>query len=744
MPEPSPRTDSPSPDVASPSGYLERKGIAVGIARAGASGAPAGAGPSLAAPPIAEPRPTTRVFGGIRIDDPYAWLERPGDPATIAYLEAENAYREAVMAPTRGLQERLYEEMLGRIEQTDRSVPVELDGWRYATRTEEGKQYPILVRSRAEGDPEQTLLDLNAMERTGYIRLGWWRPSLDGRLLAYLLNESGGIEQTLFVKDLERDEVLPDAIPLVASFAWASDGRTLFYVRQDDALRAAELYRHRLGTDPAADPLLYREDDPVFSLWLDATKDRRYLTMGSWSSESSEIRSLPADQPDGDWSLFAPRRPGILYSLEHLGAEFLVLTNEEARDFRLVAAQVTDPTVRRELVPHRPGRLLEGIDVFARHLVLYGREEGLTQVWIRDHDGGEPRRVEFAEPVHAVRGEWNPAFDAAAVRVAYSSFVTPPTVYDVDLETGERTLRKQDRIPSGHDPDAYVVERLAAPVADGVAVPISLVRRRDAPAGPLPTLLYGYGSYGYSTEPAFDPKRLSLLDRGMAFAIAHVRGGQELGRGWYDDGKLLAKTNTFADFVACADFLVAEGRAARDGLVFAGGSAGGLLMGAVVNLRPDLPRAVVAWVPFVDVLRVMADPSLPLTAGEFVEWGNPADPDFRDAIAAYSPYDHVAAAAYPAMLITGGITDDQVPYWQPAKWTAKLRAANAGDRDVLLRMNMGAGHGGASGRYDLLREVAHDFAFVLRAVGLEYAEPAPLPMSFGEATNTTALGTGGI
>ncbi len=629
--------------------------------------------------------------------------------------------------------------MLDRIEQTDRSVPVALDGWRYATRTEEGKQYPILVRCRTEGEPEQTLLDLNAMARTGYVRLGRWRPSPDGRLLAYLLNETGGIEQTLFVKDLERGDLLPEAIPFVASFAWANDGQTLFYVKQDDALRAAALFRHRLGADPAADPLLYREDDPVFSLWLDVTKDRQFLTLGSWSSESSEVRTLPADQPEAEWTLFARRRPGVLYSLQHLGDEFLVLTNDGARDFRLLAAKVADPSARRELVPHQPGRLLEEIDVFARHLVLYGRDEGLTQVWIREHDAGDLRRVEFAEPVHAVGGEWNPSFAAAAVRVGYSSLVTPPSVYDIDLETGERTLRKRDRIPRGHDPAAYVVERLQATAPDGVAVPISLVRRADAPAGPLPTLLYGYGSYGYSSEPAFDPKRLSLLDRGMAFAIAHVRGGQELGRGWYEDGKLLAKMNTFTDFVACAEFLVAAGRAAPDGLVFAGGSAGGLLMGAVVHLRPDLPQAVVAWVPFVDVLRVMADPSLPLTAGEFVEWGNPADPVFRAAIAAYSPYDHVSPTAYPAMLITGGITDDQVPYWQPAKWAAKLRAANTGNREVLLRMHMGAGHGGASGRYDLLREVAHDFAFILRAVGLDEAEPAPPSVAPGRAAGEHEL-----
>ena len=705
-----------------PEGYLARKSRAVGIAHAGAARAALDE-PRQATPPVAEPRPSIRTIGGVEIDDPYAWLEDPADPATIAYLDAENAHREAVMAPTRALQERLYAEMLGRIEQTDRSVPVALDGWRYQVRTEEGEQHPILCRMPTDRDDEETLLDLNAMLRTGYIRLGGWLPSPDGRFLAYLLNETGGIEQTLFVLDMERGEALPDAIPLVADFAWANDSLTLVYVGQDETLRPAELRRHRLGDDPSAALLLYREEDPVFSLGVEATKDRAYLLVTSWSAESSEVRFLPAAEPSAELSLFAPRRPGILYSLEHLGDEWLVLTNEEARDFKLLAAKVADPAARRELVQHQPGRLLAGLDVFAHHLVLYGRDDGLTQVWIRDHAGSHLRRVPFAEPAFVVHGEWNPTFAAGVVRVAYSSFVTPPSVYDIDLATGERTLLKRDRIPSGHDPAAYAVERLTASAPDGAGVPISLVRRADAPPGPLPTLLYGYGAYGISSEPGFDPKRLSLLDHGMAFAIVHVRGGQELGRGWYEDGKLLAKTNSFTDFVAGAEFLVAKRRADRERLVFAGGSAGGLLMGAVVNLRPDLPRAVVAWVPFVDVLRVMVDPSLPLTTGEYEEWGDPADPAFRDLIAAYSPYDHVAASAYPAMLITGGITDDQVPYWQPAKWTAKLRATKTDDRELLLRMHLGAGHGGASGRYDLLREVAHDYAFVLRAVDLADAEP---------------------
>jgi oligopeptidase B len=677
------------------------------------------------APPVAEPRPTVRSFGDVRIEDPYAWLEDPDDPATIAYLEAENAYREAMTARLAPLREALYQEMLGRIEQTDRTVPLRIGDWFYATRTVEGLQHPILVRARdeaalesADRSGEEVLLDLNAMNRTGYVRLDDWEPDPTGRLLAFRLNETGGIEGTLRIKDLATGETLADEIAPVADFVWANDGRTLFYVRQDEDLRPADLLRHVLGDDPAADPLLYREEDERFALGVHAAKDRSFLFATSWSAEFSEVRFLPADRPGDGWRVFAPRREGVLYSLEHAGDEFLVLTNEDARDFRLLAARTDDPCVRRELVPHRPGRLLAGMESFADHLVLFGREDGLTQVWLRPWATGELRRLGWDEPVYAVHGLATPEFRSPTVRVEYSSFATPPTVFDLDLATGERTLRKQDRIPNGHDPAAYVAERLEATASDGVRVPISLVRRADAPAGPLPTLVYGYGAYGYSMEPAFNRTVLSLLDRGMAFAIAHVRGGQELGRAWYEDGKLLRKPNTFTDFVACAEHLVAAGCADRERLVFVGGSAGGLLMGAVVNLRPDLPRAVLAEVPFVDVLRVMADPALPLTTGEFLEWGDPADPVFRAAIAAYSPYDNVAATAYPAMLLTGGINDDQVPYWHPAKWIAKLRATRTNDAPLFLRTHMGAGHGGSSGRYDRLREDAHDFAFVLDAVGL--------------------------
>jgi oligopeptidase B len=676
-------------------------------------------------PPIAEARPQVRTFTGVEIADSYSWLENPADPEVIDYLKAENAYREAAMAPTAALQDALYDEMIGRIQQTDRSVPVKIGPWRYAVRTEEGRQYPILVREPDGGGPEQTLLDLNEMVRTGYINLRDWEPSPDHRYLAYLLNETGGLEQTLSVKDLVTGETLPDVIPDVGGdVVWANDSQTLFYLKQDAARRSFQVARHRLGDDPANDPVGYTETDEVFSLDLSAAKDRSYLFLTSRSMESDEVRSLAADEPEGDWRVFDERRPGVIYHLEHRGDEFLILTNENAPNFKLQRAPVAapEPTNRRDVVPHDPELVLAGFDVFARGVVLYGREDGLSQLYLLPPGSDTPLRVEFDESVYVVRGEWTPEFDSPAVRIRYSSFVTPNTIYDLDLETGERTLLKQDVIPSGHNPERYVAERLWATAPDGERIPISLVRLREQPPGPRPLLLYGYGSYGVNTEPAFRTDILPLVDRGVAFAMAHIRGGQERGRWWYEAGKLLRKKNSFTDFIAAADHLVASGRTSRDQLALLGGSAGGLLIGAVVNARPDLAHAAIAAVPFVDVVRVMLDPSLPLTTGEFVEWGNPVDPDYRAYIGSYSPYDNTAARPYPHLLITGGINDDQVPYWQPAKWTAKLRAVAPGGNLVLLRMNLGAGHGGASGRYDRLRELAHDYAFVLFALGLAGSE----------------------
>lgn len=699
-----------------------------------------------ATPPVAERRPEIRTFSGVDIEDPYAWLEDPDDPAVIAYLDAENAYREAIMAPTADLQEALYAEMVGRIQETDSTVPVPLNGYFYYTRYEEGQQYEIVCRKQGSLDaPEEILLDLNEMAGD-YIALGFFITSPNQRYLAYSINEDGGIEYTMSIKDLDTGEILPGQFPNTDSMAWAADNQTIFYTRQDDTLRSAELYRHVLGDDPADDPLLFAEEDETFYLYVYPSDDRQYLFASSGSYVTTEVRTLPTSTPDAEWQVFSPRREGILYSLEHDGDAFLVLTNDDAVNFKLMAAPDADPdpAAWTEIIPHRAEALLEGCDVFAGWIVIYGRENGLTQIWVRDSDSGEMTAITFDEPVYTTYSSTNLEYDTTKLRFEYTSLVTPFSTYEYDMATGERTLLKQDEIIGGHDPSQYVSERLVATAADGVAVPISLVRLRDRPAGPAPLRLDGYGAYGITSDPVFSVLRLTLINRGMTYAIAHVRGGQELGRLWYEDGKLLDKKNTFTDFIACAEHLVDQGETAPDRLLAMGGSAGGMLMGAVANMRPDLFRVIVANVPFVDVLRTMLDPSLPLTTGEYVEWGNPAEPAFFDYMQSYSPYDNVAAQEYPALLITGGIDDDQVPYWQPAKWTAALRYLKTGDNLLLLRMNMGAGHGGASGRYDFWREVAHDYAAMLLMLGMTGAESlAPAmatPVAARRATRSHAGG----
>ena len=679
-----------------------------------------------ATPPVAKRLPNARVFSGVTLDDPYAWLEDAADPEVIAYLKAENAFTDSVMAPTAPLRDTLYREIVGRVQRTDTRIPFQMGDVFYYTRTEDGRDYDILCRKRGGLEaPEEILLDLNTIAGE-YLALGYYTPSYDGRYLAYALNETGGIQYTLSIKDLERGEMLPERLPSDGyGFEWAGDNRTLFYTRQDDTLRAAEVFRHELGTDPAADPLLYREDDPVFDLSVSISDSKDYLFLHSRSFSSSEVRYLRADDPGGKFVLFAPRQAGVIYALEHHGDDFLILTNENAVNFTLQAVPVADPSAanRRVLIPHRDDALLEWVDVFAGHLLISGREEGLSRLWRHDLATGQTRTVDFVEPVHTVRPGDNREFHTTRAVMSYTSFVTPLTFSALDLVSGERTLLKQDEVVGGHDPSQYVSERVFAIAADGERVPISLVSRRNAPAGPRPLLLRGYGAYGISSDPSFATTELSLIDRGMTYAIAHVRGGQELGRAWYEQGKLLHKKNTFPDFVACAEHLIDTGYTTPGQLVAQGGSAGGILMGVLANERPELFQALVAQVPFVDVLRVMLDPSLPLTTAEFVEWGDPRDAVYREYIRSYSPYDNVTAQSYPRLFITAGIEDDQVPYWQPAKWTAKLRATCCDDSRLLLRTNLGAGHQGDSGFYNAQREIAFTYAFILSALGLAEMEP---------------------
>ena len=679
------------------------------------------------APPAARAEPTvTTIHGETRIDE-YAWLRNREDPAVIAHLEAENRYTEAAMRGTEALQEQLYQEMRGRIKETDLSVPERRDGWLYYSRTEAGGQYPILCRRRDEpASPEQILLDQNAIAAGhAYFRLGGFEPSPDGRLLAYSVDTSGSESFTLVVKDLETGELLPDSVGHTSpSLAWANDSRTLYYVVLDESRRPCRLFRHTIGTDIAADRLMHFEADESFFLDVGETRSRRFLVLDLSSHSTSEVRVADADDPAAEFRVVEPRRAGIEYSVSHHGDRFYIVTNDEAPNFRLVSAPVHAPARAHwtPVLPYRPAVRLDSVDCFQHHLAVWEREAGLRQVRILDLSAGPEAPVEhtiaFPEPVYTVWQHANPEFDTTVLRFSYTSLVTPSSVIDYDMAGRSWTVRKQTEIVGGYDQSLYRSERLFATAPDGMRVPVSLVYRLPLePGGARPLLLNGYGAYGISYDPSFSNSALSLLDRGWVVAIAHIRGGEEMGRGWYEDGKLLRKRNSFTDFIAAAEHLVAEGYTSPARLAIAGGSAGGLLMGAVTNLRPDLFQAVLAEVPFVDVVNTMLDASLPLTVIEYDEWGNPNERAYYEYIRSYSPYDNVESKDYPHMLVTAGLNDPRVAYWEPAKWTARLRARKTDGNHLLLKTNMGAGHGGASGRYDHLREVAFKYAFLLWTVG---------------------------
>jgi oligopeptidase B len=675
-------------------------------------------------PPVARavPRVDT-MHGEVRVDE-YFWLRNREDPEVLAYLEAENRYTETVMRHTELLQERLFREMRGRIKETDLSVPERLDGWLYYSRTMEGAQYPIFCRRPAgEDGAEEILLDLNPLaEGHAYFRLGTWEVSPDHRLLAYAVDTSGAEAFTLYVKDLASGELLAETIANVSpSVAWANDSGTFFYIVLDEARRPCRLYRHRLGENPVEDVLVHFEPDEAFFLEISRTRSRAYLLLELGSHSTSEVRFVSADRPEEPFRVIEPRRAGVEYTVEHHGSRFFITTNDEAANFRLVSAPVENPSkpAWTEVLPHRPAVKVDSTDAFRDHLVVYEREAGLRQIRILPLAGGE-YLILFPEPVYTVRQHENPEFDTTLLRFSYTSMVTPNSVVDYDMAARTWTVRKQTEVLGGYDPGEYRSERLFACAPDGERVPISLVYRLPlAPGERRPLLLNGYGAYGVSFDPAFSSSSLSLLDRGFIVAIAHVRGGEEMGRAWYEGGKLLRKRNSFTDFIAAAEHLIAEGFTAPDRLVVTGGSAGGLLMGAVANLRPELFHAVLAEVPFVDVVNTMLDATLPLTVIEYDEWGNPNDPAAYACIRSYSPYDNVEAKPYPHMLVTAGLNDPRVAYWEPAKWTARLRARKTDGNRLLLRTNMGAGHGGASGRWDYLREVAFKYAFVLDVLGMD-------------------------
>jgi oligopeptidase B len=675
------------------------------------------------APPVAQRRSYAITTHDHTRTDDYYWLREKENPDVIAYLEAENAYTAAMLKETEALQETLYKEMVGRIQETDQTVPVRIDDYYYYSRTEEGKQYPIYCRRQGSVDaPEEVLVDLNELaEGHSYLRMGIYRVSPDHRLLAYSLDTTGGEQYAIYFKRLEDGELLPDQIANTSYYAeWAADSATFFYTTKDTAWRDYQVWRHRLGAG-ASDTLVYEDLDERFMVSLYKTKDRGYLIVTSESKETSEQHFLPAGSPEEPFTVIQPRIEGLRYAAEHRKGTFFLVTNDEAKNFRIVTVPVETPsrTNWQEFLAHRAAVKVEDIDIFTQHLAVYERENGLRTIRVVDLTTDQHHYVDFPEPVYTYAKDSNPDFESTLLRFTYASLTTPNTVFDYNMATGERKLLKQQPVLGDFNAADYVAERIFAVAEDGTEIPISLVYRRDRYRGePVPCLLYGYGSYGFSLDPGFDSNRLSLLDRGFIYAIAHIRGGQEMGRAWYDQGKFLHKRNTFTDFIACARQLIAGGYTRPDLLALFGGSAGGLLVGAVLNMAPELFHAAVAAVPFVDIVTTMLDESIPLTVGEFEEWGNPKERDYYDYMLSYSPYDNVAAQDYPHLLITAGLNDPRVQYWEPAKWTALLRRRKTDDNLLLLKTEMGAGHAGPSGRYDFLKERALYYAFLLHALDL--------------------------
>ena len=676
-------------------------------------------------PPAARAIPQRlEAHGDVRIDN-YYWLNQRDNPEVIAYLEAENAYTEAVMAHTQGLQEALFEEIRGRIKETDLSVPYRKGDYFYYVRWEEGKDYPIYARKRGSLEAaEEIMIDVNELaEGYGFTSVRFPEVSHGQNLIAFAHDTVGRRFYNIRFKNLDTGEMLEDEIPQVtANVAWANDNRTVFYARQDPVtLRRYQIYRHVLGTDPAEDELVYEETDVEFSCGVWKTKTERYMIIGSSQTLSNEFRFLDADNPGGEFTLFLPRERDHEYSIDHFGDYFYIRTNDAAQNFRLMRTPVahTGKEHWEEVIPHRDDVLLMGFEIFRDYLVLSERKDGLRQLRVRPWSGEGEHYLDFGEPAYRAYVSANPEIDTKILRYGYTSMTTPNSVYDYDMETRERTLLKREEVLGDFDPEGYVTERLHAPARDGVRVPVSIVYRKGlAKDGSNPLLLYAYGSYGSSTDASFSSERLSLLDRGFVYAIAHVRGGEELGRQWYENGKLLKKKNTFTDFIDVAEFLVGEGYTNPELLFAQGGSAGGLLMGAIANMRPDLFKGIVTRVPWVDVITTMLDASIPLTTSEYDEWGDPNEEEYYWYMLSYSPYDNVEAKDYPNMLVTTGLHDSQVQYFEPAKWVAKLRALKTDDNLLILKTNMEAGHGGASGRYRRWRDTAFQYAFLLDLAGI--------------------------
>jgi oligopeptidase B len=727
----------------------------------------------IASEPTARKIHTETVLHGVTLTDDYAWLRDKQDPEVTAYLEAENAYAESVMAPLGSLRDKLYEEMLSHVKQTDVSVPFRDGNWWYYTRTEEGQQYAIHCRKPARapsegleippGDdvPEEVLLDGNKLaEGHAFFAIGATDITDDGRWLAYTTDTTGFRQYALHIKDLATGETLTDEVERVGSVVWAADNATLFYtVEDEEQKRQFQLWRHVRGTEHSADSLVYQDDDERFNLGVGRTADGKFLVLESASHITTEARVLAADNPLGEFNILIERRDEHEYTIDHRNGQWFIRTNDMGRNFRLVSAPVHAPhyTNWAELIPHRLDVMLEAVDLFQDFYVACEREDGLPRLRIARFRGDGPEadsagEIAFPEPAYSAHPHVNRVFETRTFRYAYQSLVTPASVFEYDVATRTSTLLKQLEVPGGFDRTLYASERVHATAPDGVKVPVSLVYRKDKRVAPVsgpgapgdrssslgwgpavagasgpaqnPLYVYGYGSYGYSLPLGFSGNRLSLLDRGVVMAYAHIRGGGDLGTPWHDDGKMLVKRSTFTDFIASVEHLTASGYGDPARVAIEGGSAGGLLMGVVVNLRPDLFRAVVSHVPFVDVMNTMLDATLPLTVPEYEEWGNPNEEKYFRYMLSYSPYDNLQPGSYPAMLVKTSLHDSQVMYWEPAKYVAKLRTLKTDTNRLLLVTNMQAGHGGASGRYDYLKEIAFDYAFLLRELGIVPPEGA--------------------
>lgn len=664
--------------------------------------------------------------GNKRIDN-YYWLNQREDPEVIDYLNAENNYTKEVLKDTEGLQEKIFDEIVGRIKQTDMSVPYVVNGYEYYVRYKEGGEYPIYCRKPVTDNPEEEImLNGNLMaEGHSFFQIGGWKVSYNNELLAYSVDTVSRRKYTIHFKNISSGEAYEDAITNTSgNMAWANDNKTLYYAVKDETLRSYKIFKHELGTPVEMDKLVYHEEDPTFSTFVYKTESDKYLVIGSRSTLSAEYRILDAndDDPEAKFRVFQERLKDVEYGISHQNDRFLVHTNFEAKNFRLMETNETQTSIEswREIIPNREDVLLESIDVFKTYFVATERKNGLPQFRIIDQLNNKDFYLNFDEDDYFAYTSGNEDYTSRKLRYNYTSLKTPTTVYDYNIETSEQVLLKQYEVLGDYNPDDYVTERLYATARDGVQVPISIIYKKGFEKdGSQPLLLYGYGSYGYSMESTFRSSRLSLIDRGFTFAIAHIRGGEEMGRFWYEDGKLLKKKNTFFDFIDCGEFLVKEGYTSSEKMFALGGSAGGLLVGAVINYRPDLFKGVIAAVPFVDVVTTMLDESIPLTTGEYDEWGNPNDPEYYNYMLSYSPYDNVKEMDYPALLITTGLHDSQVQYWEPAKWVAKLRDLRTNDNMLLLWTNMEFGHGGASGRFEAYKETAMEDAFMLKLLGIK-------------------------